>query len=69
MKVLIEIFGSKAAFALEVLRNLVFVKKIKAISIEKSQLMEEIKEATQNFNLVKEGKMKAKPVRELLNEL
>jgi hypothetical protein len=69
MKVLVEIPDNKANFGLEVLRSLVFVKKANPISSEKSLLMEEIKEAVDNLILVKQGKIKAKPARELLNEL
>lgn len=69
MKVLVEIPDNKASFALEVLRSLIFVKKADPISAEKSELMEDIKEAVHNLNLVKQGKLKARPARELLNEL
>ena len=69
MKVLVEIPDNKASIALEVLRSLIFVKKADPISAEKSLLMEEIREAVHNLNLVKQGKAKAKPARELLNEL
>lgn len=69
MKVLVEIPDNKAAFALEVLRSLIFVKKVDPISAEKSLLMEEIKEAAHNLSLAKQGKLKAKCARELLNEL
>lgn len=47
---------NKADFGLEVLRNLVFVKKANPISGEKSVLIEEIKEAVQELNLIKTGK-------------
>lgn len=69
MKVLVEIPDHKAAFALEVLKSLVFVKKAEPISAEKAELMEDMKEAVEKLNLVKQGKLKAKPARELLNEL
>ena len=69
MQVLIEIPDSKATFGLEVLRNLAFVKKVKPISGEKNLLIQEVKEAVDNLILVKQGKLKAKPARELLDEL
>jgi len=69
MKVLIEIPDSKASFALEVLRSLVFVKKANPISGEKALLMEEIKEAVGELNLIKAGKLKGIPAKDLLNEL
>lgn len=69
MQVLVEIPDSKAAFGLEVLRNLAFVKKVNPISGEKNLLIQEVKEAVDNLILVKQGKLKAKPARELLDEL
>lgn len=69
MQVLVEIPDNKANFGLEVLRNLVFVKKASPISGEKAVLIQEIKEAVDNLILVKQGKLKAKPARELLDEL
>jgi polyhydroxyalkanoate synthesis regulator phasin len=42
---------------------------VKPITDEKAQLIDEIKEAVENLKLVREGKMKARPARELLDEL
>lgn len=69
MKVLIEIPDNKASFALEVLRSLVFIKKVNPISGEKALLMEEIKEAVEELNLIKSGKLKGISAKDLLNEL
>lgn len=69
MQVLVEIPDNKAAFGLEVLRNLAFVKKIDTLSGEKNLLIQEVKEAVDNLILIKQGKLKAKPARELLDEL
>ncbi len=66
MKVILDIKDNKAEFVLELLNSLSFVKT-KPISGEKAKLLEEIKEATDNINLHKEGKIKAKPARELLS--
>ncbi len=68
MKVLIDIKDSKAKFVMELLNSLSFVKA-KPLSDEKALLIEEIKEAVANLKLVKKGKLKARPVEELLNEL
>lgn len=35
----------------------------------KEQLMEEIREAVREVNLIKQGKMKSRPIQELLDEL
>jgi hypothetical protein len=68
MKVLVDVNDNKGDFILELLNNFSFAKAI-PISPEKAQLLEEIKEAVENLNLVKEGKIKATPAKNLLNEL
>lgn len=68
MKVLVDIKDSKAAFIIELLNNFSFVKA-KPITNEKALLMEEIKEAVENVKLAKEGKLKAKSLNDVLNEL
>jgi len=68
MKVLLEIKDSKAVHLLELLRSIPYVKTT-MISDEKALLIQEIKEAVTELNLVKEGKLKARPARELLDEL
>jgi transcriptional regulator with XRE-family HTH domain len=55
-------------------KRLLEARKKKSISQEeladaKAQLLEEIKEAVGNLNLVKQGKLKARPAKDLLNEL
>jgi hypothetical protein len=69
MKVLVDIPDNKADFGLEVLRNLAFVKKASPISGKKSVLIEEIKEAVQELNLIKAGKKQARNAEDFLNEL
>jgi hypothetical protein len=68
MKVLLDIKDSKAKHLLEVLKGLSYVKA-KTISNEKALLMEEFKEAVENLALVRKGKLKARPAKDLLNEL
>ena len=50
-----------------VLEGLSYVKA-KTISNEKALLIEEVKEAVENLALVREGKLMARPARDLLNE-
>lgn len=69
MKILVDIPDDKASFALDVLRSLVFVKKAQPISEKKSLLIEELKEAVYDLKLIKQGKLKAKPARELLSNV
>jgi hypothetical protein len=68
MKVLLDIKDNKAIHLLEVLKGLSYVKAT-TISNEKALLMEEIKEAVENLTLVRQGKLKARPAKDLLNEL
>jgi hypothetical protein len=56
----------KLSFLLELLNNFDFVEVEKTSKIS---LRDEIKEAVENVNLVKQGKLKAKPLSELLDEL
>jgi hypothetical protein len=68
MKVLLDIEESKALFFGELLHNFSFVK-VQPITNEKALLLQEIKEAVDTVNLVKEGRLSARPAKELLNEL
>ncbi|MET4081349.1 hypothetical protein ABIB40_001295 [Pedobacter sp. UYP30] len=68
MKVLLDIKDNKALHLMEVLKGLSYVKA-KTISEEKALLIEEIKEAVDNLTLVRQGKLKARPAKDLLNEL
>lgn len=67
MKVLLEIEDEKAPSLLEVLRGLPYVTTEEID--EKQQLVEEIKEAVKELNLIKAGKKEARPAEDLLNEL
>ncbi len=68
MKVLLDIKDSKVAFVMELLNSLNFVK-VKPISDEKAELMSDIKDAVEELNLIKQGKLKGIPAKDLLNEL
>ena len=68
MKVLLDIKDNKALFVMELLRNFSFVKA-KPITNEKAQLLREIKEAVENLKRVQRNQLKARPARELLDEI
>ncbi len=68
MKVLLDIKDNKAVPLLQVLKGLSYVKT-KQLTSEKALLMEEIKESVENLKLVRKGKLKARPAKELLDEL
>ena len=65
---MLDIKDSKAASLLEVLRGLPYVKT-EPLSKEKALLVKEIKAAVEEMKLIKKGKLKARPVKELLDEL
>ena len=68
MRVLLDIKDSKAMPLLEVLKGLSYVKT-KMFSEEKALLMEEIKEAVEELALIRQGKLKGIPAKQLLDEL
>ena len=68
MKVLLDIKDNKAIHLLEVLKSLPYVKTTH-LTEEKAQLMGEIRQAVKNLKLVRKGKLKASPVKELLDDL
>jgi len=70
MKVTVEIARSKAAFFLELVRNLSFVKKIETEDEpSKQEVLKGISTAVDELKLVKAGKLKGKPIQQLLDEL
>ncbi|MEP7170748.1 MAG: hypothetical protein ABI855_15375 [Bacteroidota bacterium] len=68
MKVLLDIKDSKAPYLMEILKNLSFVKT-KTLTSAKAQFLEELKEAVDEVNLIKAGKLKGRPARKLIDEL
>lgn len=68
MKVLLDIKDKKAIHLMEVIKGFSYVKAT-PISNEKALLIEEIKDAVEQLKMVREGKLKARPAKELLNEL
>ncbi|MCL7988566.1 hypothetical protein M8998_11520 [Sphingobacterium sp. lm-10] len=68
MKVIIDVKDSKAAFVMELLSNLSFVKA-RPLSDEDIILVDEIKEAVEDLKLIRKGKLEASPARDLIDEL
>ncbi|MBX2967672.1 MAG: hypothetical protein KF845_16140 [Cyclobacteriaceae bacterium] len=69
MKILLEIPDNKSGFFMEVLRNLSFVKKTTLLSDAKAELMQDIREAVEEMKLIRAGKLKGIPAKDLLDEL
>ena len=69
MKVLIDIRDdAKVPFIMEFLNSQSYIKA-KPLTAYKARILEELKEAVENMALVKKGKLKARPARELSNEI
>jgi hypothetical protein len=68
MKVILDIKDNKALHIMEVLKSLPYVKAT-TITNEKALLMEEIKDAVEELKLVRQGKLKGIPAKQLLDEL
>jgi len=68
MKLILEIKDEKAPFMLEVLKNF---KDVKATPISgyKADVLEGLNEAIQEVKLIKQGKLKGIPAKDLLDEL
>ena len=59
MKVLLDIKDSKVPFVMELLESLSFVKA-KTILTYKAEVLANLKDAVEELNLIKEGKLKGK---------
>lgn len=68
MKVLLDIKDDKALHLLEVLKSLPYVKT-KQLTNEKAQLMSDIREAVEEIKLIRQGKLKGIPAKDLIDEL
>ncbi len=75
MKILLEVKDEKVAFVMELLSSLKFVKA-KTLDNdeehtlnEKEELIADIKQAVEELKLVRAGKLKGIPAKQLLDEL
>jgi len=68
MKLLLDIKDSKALSLLEVLKGLSYVKT-ELLTPTKARFLKGLKDAVEQVNLHKQGKIKLKSARQLLDEL
>lgn len=68
MKLILEIKDDKVAFFMELLKNFSFVKA-KPLTPYKANILETVREAVEEVNLIKAEKAQSKPLSEFLNEL
>jgi hypothetical protein len=69
MKILLEISDSKASFFMEVLKNFSFVKKAQTITDAKADLIQDVKQAVEELNQLRSGKLEARNAEDLIDEL
>ena len=68
MKVMLDIKDNKAEFVMELLKNLSFVKAT-PVSPYKKKVLGDLKQAVKEMHLIKEGKLKARNAKDLIDEL
>lgn len=69
MKIVLDVKANKVEFLLALLKDLPYVKDISINEQVEGSLLDEIQEAVEDVNLIKEGKLQGRPIEELLNEL
>jgi hypothetical protein len=69
MKLIIDIPDNEVVFEMKVLKSLNFIKNAKPMSESSIVLLNDLKDATNDVKLHKQGKIKLKTAQELLNEL
>jgi DNA-binding Xre family transcriptional regulator len=70
MKVVLDIKDNKATFFMELVKNFNFIKKIEIEKEStKKEILEDIQKSVKEVNLIKAGKLKGIPARDLINEL
>jgi hypothetical protein len=69
-QVTLSIPDKKYSFFIELVNSLGFVKKIDGeTSQAREEILDGVREAVQEMNLIKQGKLKARDAREIIHEL
>jgi len=68
MKILLDVKDDKAAFVMELLDNLKFVK-VEKLDDGKEEVLKDLKQAIEEVRLHKEGKIQLRSAKDLLDEL
>lgn len=68
MKILLDVKDSKAAFFMELIKSLPFVKA-EPVSNDKAAFIKELKGSVKEVALAKKGKLKLQSAKDFLNEL
>lgn len=67
-RVVLDIPDSKINFFMELVKNLGF-KKVKRLSREQKEFIDDLKDSLNEVELHRQGKIKLQPARDFLNEL
>ena len=70
-EITVQIPDKKYELFLEIMKSISFVKKVKSVEDEptKEEILDGIRQAVKEVNLIKHGKMKGTSLKEFLNEL
>ena len=68
-QVTLQIPDNKYHFFLELVKSLGFVKKVQENEPDKAMILKDLKDAVEEVNQIKKGKIKGISAKELLNEL
>jgi hypothetical protein len=68
MKIILDVKDDKASFMMEVLKNFKDVKA-KPLTGYKAEVLEGLKQAVEEVQLIKKGKLKGIPAKDILDEL
>jgi len=69
-QVTLNIPDKKFHFFMELVNNLGFIKKVKTDDeLTKEQILQDLKDAVEEVNLIKAGKLKGIPAKDLIHEL
>ena len=70
-RIILDVRSQKYDFLMELLRNFDFVKVIEKENDgdTREEIMDNLKQTAKDLRLLKEGKLKTRPARELLKEL
>jgi len=71
-EVTVQIPDKKHELFIELMKSLSFVKKVKTVDEDeptKEEILEGIRQAVKEVNLIKQGKLKGTPLKDFLNEL
>ena len=69
-QITVQISESKYAHFVELLKSLDYVKKVnETVSSNKQKILQELKQAIRELTLIEQGKLKSRPLKNLLDEL